>query len=478
MERTSGSVREICWSGGASIRASSISGRPIPSLSVAISSFWPATETSEWPLMNFKKLSIDVATSTAIDTPTTKLTNPLIRIAARAYKVYPPIEPAVGSKRCLFLVAWPIENEKCPAIVLSNRGVMTRTKARLRVFVAITVIAALIGAGYAAFLDFFLRSDLSAYSFLRGALRGFIIGASLSVFEFSLNESRLGEALRRAPFLISLFLRTLASTAVLIGAVIISRLLLSNRGHSLAQWLETGLVRDFAFVTFIAFIIHFVLQTRRIVGGRVLTYFLLGRYNTPVVEERIFMLLDIVGSTAIAQRLGDIDALKLITRFFFDIAEPISRFDGETNIYVGDEVVVSWPMESGIKNARCLRCYAAICATMAQNQKGYIRDFGEAPGIRVGLHGGPVAAGECGDDRRQVVFIGDTINVAKRLQEACRDFDRQVLISGELLERIELPAEFGSEALGRTILRGRNMETHVHGIRFEIRDSHLDRGEG
>jgi class 3 adenylate cyclase len=339
------------------------------------------------------------------------------------------------------------------------------------------VIAALIGAGYAAFLDHFLRSDMSAYSFLRGALRGFIVGVILSVFEFGLSESRLGEAMRRAPFLISLFFRTLASTVVLIGAVIISRLLLSSRGHSLAQWAETGLVRDFAFVAFIAFIIHFVLQTRRIVGGRVLTYFLLGRYNTPVVEERIFMLLDIVGSTAIAQRLGDTEALKLITRFFFDIAEPISRFDGETNIYVGDEVVVSWPMESGIKNSRCLRCYAAICATMAQNQEGYVLDFGEAPGIRVGIHGGPVAAGECGDDKRQVVFIGDTINVAKRLQEACRDFDRQVLISGDLLDRIELPTEIRSEALGRTKLRGRNMETQVHSVSFDIRDTQSDRAK-
>ncbi len=348
---------------------------------------------------------------------------------------------------------------------------MTRGKARLRAFFTIIVIAALIGAGYAAFLDYFLRSDLSAYSFLRGALRGLILGAIVLVFEFALTESRLGAALRRAPFLVSLFFRTLATTAVLTGAIVVSRLLLSSRGHSLTQWLETGLPRDFAFVAFIALIIHFVLQTQRIVGGKVLTYFLLGRYNTPVVEERIFMLLDIVGSTAIAQRLGDSEALRLISRFFFDIAEPIRRFDGETDNYIGDEIVVSWPMESRTGNARCLRCYAAICAKMAQNHDAYVRDFGEAPGIRIGIHGGPVAAGECGDNKRQVVFIGDTINVAKRLQEACRDFDRQVLISGNLLDRIELPAELRSEKLGSTILRGRNEETDIYSIGFDIRDS-------
>ncbi|MHA1566178.1 MAG: adenylate/guanylate cyclase domain-containing protein [Alphaproteobacteria bacterium] len=348
---------------------------------------------------------------------------------------------------------------------------MTGNKARLKSYAAIIVAAALIGACYAAFLDIFLRSDLSAISFLRGAQRGFVIGTFLSVFEYGLNESRLGEALRRAPFLISLLLRALATTTVLIGAIILSRLLLSSRGHSLAQWVETGLLRDFVFVAFIAFFIHFVLQARRIIGGKVLTYFLLGRYNRPVVEERIFMLLDIVGSTTIAQRLGDTEALKLISRFFFDIAEPISKFGGETLLYVGDEVVVSWPMGSGLKNARCLQCYAAIRATMAQNQETYVRDFGEAPEIRVGIHGGSVAAGECGDNKRQIVFIGDTINVAKRLQEACRDFDRRAIISGDLLERIDLPSRFRVEELGSTTLRGRDTETVLCGIVF-------DSGEG
>jgi len=345
---------------------------------------------------------------------------------------------------------------------------MTRHKAKLRLFAAIIFVAAVIGAGYAAFLDFFLRSDLSASSFVRGAMRGVILGSIVLLFEFALAQSQWGKALRRAPFLMSLTLRTLASTAALMAAIIISRLLLSARGHSLTQWLETGLPRDFVFVAFAAFVIHFVLQTRRIVGGRVLTNFLLGRYNTPVVEQRIFMLLDIVGSTTIAQRLGDVEALKLISRYFFDIAEPINRFGGETDIYVGDEVVVHWPMGNGKDNARCLQCYAAICATMAKNQDRYVREFGAAPSVRVGIHGGPVAAGECGDNKRQVVFVGDTINVAKRLQEACRDFDRDVLVSGDLLERIELPAGFTTEALGRTILRGRDTETDVCSFSFDI----------
>lgn len=338
---------------------------------------------------------------------------------------------------------------------------MTRFKARLRVFLIVVVAAALIGAAYAAFLDSFLRSDLSAQSFLRGALRGTIAGAIVLLFEFALTASLIGHALRRAPFLVSLFLRTLATTMALMAAIFISRIMFSARGHPLQQWVESGLLRDFIFVGFVALSIHFVLQTRRIVGGKVLTYFLLGRYNRPVVEDRIFMLLDIVGSTSIAQRLGETEALRLITRFFFDIAEPIDRFGGVTDIYVGDEVVVSWPMTDRRRNARCLECYAAIRAKIAANRPRYLRKFGEVPEFRVGIHGGPVAAGECGDGKRQVVYIGDTINVAKRLQEACRDYAREILISGELLDNLELPANLTAADIGGSVLRGRNTETRL-----------------
>jgi hypothetical protein len=47
---------------------------------------------------------------------------------------------------------------------------------------------------------------------------------------------------------------------------------------------------------------------RRVIGGRALNNLLLGRYHQPVREERVFLLIDIKGSTALAERLGDREA--------------------------------------------------------------------------------------------------------------------------------------------------------------------------
>lgn len=66
----------------------------------------------------------------------------------------------------------------------------------------------------------------------------------------------------------------------------------------------------------------------------------------------------------------------------------------------------------------------------------YRREFGLVPTFRVGLHGGPIVAGECGDDKREIVYFGDTINTTARIQEACKELGRPLLVSGELLREM------------------------------------------
>ena len=343
-------------------------------------------------------------------------------------------------------------------------NVSMRARNRVRLALAVIIVSAIIGAGYAVLLDVVIRSELAPNSLIRGAKRGVIVGAILWSFEMFLRYGPLGERLRRAPFFTSLVLHTSASTAVLMIAIIVSRLILGSRGHPIEQWLATGFLRDSGFALAVALSIHFVLQVRQIVGGRVLANFIFGRYHRPIREERIFLFLDIAGSSQIAERMGDIGAHSLISRFFFDIAEPVLKFGGETHRYIGDEVVITWPMLDDVSNARCIECYIAICDRIAVAAPAYQKEFGVVPGFRVGLHGGTVVAGECGDNRREIVYFGDTVNTAKRLEEACRDFDRAMLISGELLARIKLSPDRKVENLGKATLRGRDREVELFSL--------------
>ena len=58
--------------------------------------------------------------------------------------------------------------------------------------------------------------------------------------------------------------------------------------------------------------------------------------------------------------------------------------------------------------------------------------------LRVGIHGGPVVPGECGDRKQEIVYFGHTVNTAARQQQACKNKDTHLLIAKELLDLTSL----------------------------------------
>jgi adenylate cyclase len=169
----------------------------------------------------------------------------------------------------------------------------------------------------------------------------------------------------------------------------------------------------------------------------------------------VFMLVDLKGSTALADRLGDERAHALITSVFFDIDQPIQEHGGEIYSYVGDGLIVTWPLAEGIADARCLRCHLAIGAVLEAKASAYRREFGVVPSVRVALHAGPVVAGECGDTKLSIVYLGDTLNAAARIEQTAKDLDRDCLVSEPLMQRLRVPPSLQVERLGPVGLRGR-----------------------
>jgi adenylate cyclase len=74
-------------------------------------------------------------------------------------------------------------------------------------------------------------------------------------------------------------------------------------------------------------------------------------------------------------------------------------------------------------------------------------------------------AGECGDDKREIVYFGDTVNTAARIEALAKGLERSVVVSGPLLGMIALPEGSAAEPLGRHRLRGRQDEMELFGIR-------------
>jgi adenylate cyclase len=206
---------------------------------------------------------------------------------------------------------------------------------------------------------------------------------------------------KRLSLAVELAAKTVVMTAALASAAAVLQVLLYGEGLE-RRWLAEFLpwIVGCTFVGSLVF--AFAFELSRLVGGRVLVSFLLGRYHHPVREERVLMFLDLAGSTHLAEALGEVRVHRLVTRFFFEIDEAIAAHGGEVHAYVGDAVIVTWPLANGLAGARCLACFFAMEEAIARRTPSWQREFGVVPRFSCGVHAGPVVASECGDTKRQI----------------------------------------------------------------------------
>jgi adenylate cyclase len=243
------------------------------------------------------------------------------------------------------------------------------------------------------------------------------------------------------------------------------------------QWLQIGEaiagLPDMSHETFwlgliysvvLSVVINLALGISNIVGHRSFINFITGRYHRPVEENRFVLFVDIAGSTGLAERLGGIGIHRFLDDTFRLLTLAVVDYRGEVLNYVGDEVIVTWPERSGVIDCRPLRCFAAMRDELARATSQFEQQFGVTPRIRGSLHFGPVIVGEIGDIKRAIVFNGDVMNTAARLEELSRRVDGGFLASRAAMQRFHSAPPFAVRDLGRLPIRGRVDGIDVVGI--------------
>ena len=109
-------------------------------------------------------------------------------------------------------------------------------------------------------------------------------------------------------------------------------------------------------------------------------------------------------------------------------------------------------------------CFAAL-DRLAERGPAYERDFGCRADFRAGLHCGSVVIGELGYLKKEIALIGNSMNTAARIQEACRDTGCRVLASAALIERIGvLPMGVTRRSLGPLPMRGKEQPIALYAL--------------
>ncbi len=301
-----------------------------------------------------------------------------------------------------------------------------RTRGQLLLLGGIVVGSALFAMGYGPIIGRFQGFDAPPEVLLRFAVHGVMFGLSIGWFEVFYARGKGAEWFRRLPFCASVLVKTALMTAIIVAVLLFGGMIVLPERLA-ASNAPTFFAVDVVVAFALALVFQLILAVRSVVGGRV---------------------------------LGNM----MISRFFFDVAQATVAYGGETHRYIGDEVVVTWPLVKGIRDAACLQCCFAINDRIAERAADYRKRFGAVPTYRIGLHGGPVVAAECGDDKHEIVYFGDTVNTAARIEEYCKESGNPLLVSGELLAMMELPDSISASPVGGVRLRGRTSETDIYKV--------------
>ena len=229
---------------------------------------------------------------------------------------------------------------------------------------------------------------------------------------------------------------------------------------SLAFVTGTEFLRIYFLWLFILTITNIALLVSDKYGPGVFRDFLLGRYFHPRREDRIFMFLDLRSSTTIAEKLGEEKYFEFLKETFSDVTPAIIYSKGEIYQYVGDEIVVSWKTDKGLKNSNCINCFFDVKKALSKNSDHYKNKYGVVPEFKAGLHYGYVMAGEVGVVKRDIAFSGDVLNTAARIQGKCNEMGVDILLSKKLLDKLKLPTDlFKPKQMGNISLRGKQGKT-------------------
>ena len=321
-------------------------------------------------------------------------------------------------------------------------------------------LGALAGLLYSAIFD----ADILTASAIRGAF----IGAPIILYERSFLFPRWRNRLRGSATPIYAIFTLVTYTAMIVignaaaGTALYHAFGYMSSARNAMMMSQSGLLYSLG----VSAVVVFVFRVRDLVGPGVFANTLIGRYHRPIREERIFLFLDISGSTRFADQHGDLAAQTYLGQIFNALALPVRRSRGSIDDYIGDMALVTWTIKRGAPSAACLRCVFDFAATIADSATTWEARFGQVPKFRAVLHCGSVVTAEVGFERHKIAYFGDVVNTTARLEALSKALGVTVLVSADLLACIgSLPDDLTAEDLGFHTIRGRTEPLSVASIR-------------
>jgi adenylate cyclase len=154
-------------------------------------------------------------------------------------------------------------------------------------------------------------------------------------------------------------------------------------------------------------------------------------------REVTLLFSDIRGFTTLSETRKPEEVVALLNRYFSLQVDVVFRHGGSLDKFIGDCIMALWgaPLDDP-EHAR----HAVACALdMADTLQAFKRELGAEQSdfdVGIGLHSGPAVVGLIGSDkRREYTAIGDSVNLASRIEGLTKDAKRRILVSRDTMEK-------------------------------------------
>jgi adenylate cyclase len=146
---------------------------------------------------------------------------------------------------------------------------------------------------------------------------------------------------------------------------------------------------------------------------------------------------DIASFTSISEELKPEDLVSFLNKYLNNCTKIILENDGLVDKYIGDAIVAFWGAPLKQENQYYLACDSAL--KMVEKLGEFRKEFNRSDfNFRIGLNFGPAIVGNMGSDERfDYTAIGDTINLAARLEGINKYYYTNICVSEYLYEKVK-----------------------------------------
>jgi adenylate cyclase len=193
-------------------------------------------------------------------------------------------------------------------------------------------------------------------------------------------------------------------------------------------------------------------------------------------EEITAFFSDVASFSTISEQLTSVDLASLLNEYLSAMTIILKKHDGVLDKYIGDAIVAIFNAPVAVENhpLKAAKASVEMVAKLDDLRKYWVANNlyskeAQEMTARIGLHIGPAKVGFMGtDDLASYTMMGDTVNLAARLEAAGKDYGVNILISENMNEKIK--SEMFTKKLDMVRVKGKNEPVQL----FELISSQSD----